>query len=963
MRAMNGRNSHNLPLAQPLTPREQEILACLGDGLSNREIAERLTVALSTVKWYTRQIYNKLGVNNRGEAVVRAQELGFLVSGGQAAQSKHNLPVQSTSFVGRESELGDLLRLLQEERIRLINVTGPGGIGKSRLVLAAAECLLTNEGMFGGGVFFVPLAPLSQEDQMVTAVAAALAFPLETGAQTRTDDQKLLDYLRHKRLLLILDNYEHLLPEIGLLHAILSVAPDVSIIVTSREKLNLQAEHLFPLAGLTYPDWKTNPSQATTQFESFSAFNLFMERAKQARPDFIVAEQDIQTLIEICRLVEGMPLALELAAGWLDMLSTRAIANELQQNLSLLETGANDIPARHRHIFAAFDATWQRLSPTEQAVFAGLSVFRGGFTRRAAWRVGAPEQNKAGFWRILVSLVGKSLVRYQPEQDRYDIHELVRQFGADKLAHEAASEQAAQDRHSAFYCHFLAEQQESLHNESQQQAQAAIRVESDNSRAAWAWAAAQLHVNSLAQAMAVLGKFYEWNGRFQDGEVTFLTAVFHLQTKCPPASGKTAKLLARALVWQSVFARYRSQPEAAALLDESLALLKRLAVDNDVRREQAFAWRIKGIVLHGSDLEASEPYLQKSLTTAKALDDQWEMGQTLTALGELFFTKGQFDKAEQLLRESLQIQRRLGDYRTAATTLELLNATATYQGKFADAETYAQQSNSNYRRIGGRLGTANGLGRLGVTLVWLGKHGEAYQKLNESLTIYQDLGNQERIASLHIDLSISLMHQGRYEESHLKGKEGLEMARAIESLSVQAYACFVLGWNGVGVFRHPNARAYLTESADIFAQIGRQNEVWWPQTLLGIDMIYQEHYAKATKHLNYMAETTLVGRNVLPLSLAVTGIALLEARNISQTHPDTDQIERVIGLTVMAKMWPGLKQSIWWQDAAWPQLEQAASYLPAAAQSAVRAEYQRLSMWEAGARLLSALRPLNHSST
>ncbi|MFQ5398352.1 MAG: tetratricopeptide repeat protein [Anaerolineae bacterium] len=945
MRVMNGHPPHNLPPAQPLTPREQDILTCLGDGLSNREIAERLTVTLSTVKWYARQIYNKLGVNNRGEAVARAQELGLLVDGKQAIQPKHNLPVQATSFVGREDELGDLTRLLQEERIRLINITGPGGIGKSRLALAVAERILTPEGPFADGVFFVPLAPLSQGDQMVTAVAAALSFPLETGVPTQTDDQKLLDYLRRKRLLLILDNYEHLLPETGLLGTLLSAAPGVSIIVTSREKLNLQAEHLLPLSGLTYP--QERGYLASAQFDSFSAFNLFIERARQARPDFAVAEQEIQTLIEICRLVEGMPLALELAAGWLDMLSTQAIAGELQQNLSLLETAASDIPARHRHIFAAFGATWQRLTPMEQTAFAGLSVFRGGFTRRAAWHVGAPEQSKAGFWRLLASLVGKSLVRYHPEQDRYDIHELVRQFGADKLAQEAALELAAQERHSAFYCHFLAERQESLHNEGQQRVLAAIGRESDNVRAAWEWAATQVQVSSLAQAMDVLGEFYEWNGRFQDGETAFVTAVSHLR-------GEATKLLARALIWQSIFARYRGLPEAPALLDDSLAQLERLAEKEDVRREQAFAWRIKGIVLHASDPEAAEPYLQKSLAIATDFGDQWGMGQTLTALGELFFTKGQFDKAEQLLRQSLQIQERLGDYRTAATTLELLTATATYQGKFAAAESFAHQSNNHYQRIGGRLGIANGLGRLGVTLIWLGKHVEAYQHLNDSLTIYQDLGNQERIASLHIDLAISLMHQGQYEESHRKGEEGLEMGRALGSFSVQAYACFVLGWNGVGVFRHPQARAYLTESAAIFTQIGRQNEVWWPQTLLGIDMIYEGRYAEAAEHLNRMAKITLDGRNVIPYTIAITGLALLEARTINPTQPDPAQIARIIGLTAVAQMWPGLKQSKWWQDAARPQLERVALLLSVEERTAVRAKYQRLSMWEAGARLLSA---------
>ena len=940
---MNGRRSRNLPPIQPLTPRERDILLCLGEGLSNQAIAQRLTLSLNTVKWYARQIYNKLGAANRKEAVAQARQWGLLPDPAQAARPQHNLPAQTTSFVGREGELDDLARLLQTEQIRLINVAGPGGIGKTRLALAAAERALAGGEMFADGVFFVSLTPLSQAAQMAAAVAAAVACPLETGGQTGRDDRKLLDYLRRKQLLLVLDNYEHLLPETGLLRAILAEAPGVRLIVTSREKLNLRAEHLFPLAGLSYPE----RGAAAVNAPSFSAFRLFAARARQTRPDYVLPPEDAAPLAEICRLVEGMPLALELAAGWLDALSVAAIAGELRQNLSLLATDATDRPARHRRIFAAFESAWQRLSPAEQAAFAALSVFRGGFTRRAAWRVSAPEQNKAGFWRILASLAGKSLARYHPEQDRYDVHELLRQFGAAKLGQDAAQAAAVQERHSAFYCHFLAERREALRGETQRQARAAVRRESDNVRAAWMRAAAQGRGDLLEPALDALGMFYEGDGRFQAGEAAFAAAAAHWRAQRPPA----VKLLGKALVWQSVFACRLGRPDAAALLEESLALLEQPAAGG-ARREQAFAWRVKGILLHGSNPEAAGSLLQKSLTAAESLGDRWEMGQTLTALGETRFTQGRFAQAERLLRQSLQIQRQLGDYRSMAATLELLNAAAAYQGKFSDAAAYARQSVRNYRQIGGRLSDANSLGRQGVTLVWLGEHEEARQKLEESLAIYQELGSRERIAALRADLAIALLHLGRYEEAQIEGEKGLRLARSTGSLSAQAYACFALGWNGVGVFRQPDAADYLAESAAIFSQIGRQNEVWWPQTLLGIEMIWRERYAEAAECLNRLARITLDGRNALPLTLAVTGLALLEARRINRANPDAGRIERVIGLTVMAQMWPGLKQSLWWRDAAWTQLARAVSLLPVEGRAAAQPARQQMNLWEAGAQLL-----------
>jgi predicted ATPase/DNA-binding SARP family transcriptional activator len=874
----------------------------------------------------------------------------------------HNLPPQPTPFIGREEELAALEALLVNADVRLVTIVGPGGIGKTRLSLAAAERELQAEGEPGGdrvahGVYFVSLVALSSPDQIGPAIAEVLDFPLESGKRTRTPDQQLVDYLRHKRLLLILDNYEDFLPETSLLRTILQDAPGVRFIVTSREKVRLQSEHLFPLKGLSYPEVEMNGEEAIAQFDNFSAFTLFVERARHVHSGFTVGEQDVKTLIEICRLVEGMPLALELAAGWLEALPIEAIAAELRQNLTLLETTSSDIPERHRHIFAVFDTTWHRLTQMEQSTFAALSTFSGGFTREAAWQVCAPDHNKVSFWRIVADLVGKSLVRYHQEQDRYDTHKLLRQYGEDKLGRDPEQETAVRDRHSIFYCTFLADQRHYFHTEIRPTNLAAIQIEGDNIRSAWEWAATQGHVSSLAKAIDALGEYFEWNGRFQDGEAAFSLAVSELQTRFPTMIGEATHLMASALIWKGVCYRYLGRTlEAAALLDESATILDHLhAQDYDVRREQAVAWRLRGDILQGSDPDAAQPYLKKSLMLAESLGDQRGMGHTLAAQGELAFTKGKFAEAEQLLQKGLRIQRGLNDYRSAATTLELLNATALYQGNLAEAERYANESNAFYERMGGRLGIASGLGRLGITLVWLGKFEEAYQLLKDSLAIHEDLGNWRRVASLHVDVAMTLMHLGRYGAAHEEAKTGLQMAHSIGSPSVQAYAYFTLGWNGIGPIGHPESRSYLEKSTAIYAQIGRQNESLWLKALVGFDMISDNHREEALQHFYTIGEMALASKNVLPLNISIAGIALLEAIDVGLADSEAGRIERLLDLMTVARQWPLQDQSAWWHAVAWERLERVTAMSSSEIKDAIETSRHQFNVWEAGARLLSTM--------
>jgi len=315
-----------LGIPEALTEREQEILSLIAEGLSNRQIATRLHLSYKTVKWYNTQIYSKLGVSSRDEAIQQVQALGFLATA-SGTEIRHNLPYQTTPFIGRQQVLVDLAQLIADPNTRLLTILAPGGMGKTRLALVAAERQLYH---FADGVFFVPLAPLATADNIVTTIAEHIGFSFHGSA---SPGEQLLDYFRDRHILLVLDNFEHLLDGAGLVTGIIQSAPHSKVLATSREKLNLSGETVFTLFGLHVPDWET-PDDAL----AYDAVQLFMQSAQRVRPDFELRTEDLDDLARICHLMEGMPLGIVLAAGWVDVLSLEQIVAELEQGIGILET-------------------------------------------------------------------------------------------------------------------------------------------------------------------------------------------------------------------------------------------------------------------------------------------------------------------------------------------------------------------------------------------------------------------------------------------------------------------------------------------------------------------------------------------------------------------------------------------------------------------------------------------------
>jgi DNA-binding SARP family transcriptional activator/predicted ATPase len=377
-------------------------------------------------------LWDELGVEPAPETIqladaIKSGRVGPAASDHPIAppvKSKHNLPADTTPFIGRERETAVITTYFTRDQQRLVTLVAPGGMGKTRLAIAVGRRLLTS---FTDGVFFVDLAALTDPEAIPGAVAAALGFQAPDNALPLLP--QLLQSMAQSNMLLILDNFEQLLPGAALIDQMLKACPGLSLLVTSRQPLNLVSESRCRLSGLDFPDLLTVEDAL-----AWSAVQLFVESGRRARPGYALSTDNIVYVLQICRLVQGMPLALILAAAWLELLDTAAIAIEIERSLGFLSSELADLPHRQRSMHAVFGRSWQRLAPHEQAVLAKLSVFRGGFSRAAAEKVAGANL------RILLSLVNKSFLQRQEGDGRYTMHELLRQYAAEQRAQGGVDE-------------------------------------------------------------------------------------------------------------------------------------------------------------------------------------------------------------------------------------------------------------------------------------------------------------------------------------------------------------------------------------------------------------------------------------------------------------------------------------------------------------------------------------------
>lgn len=580
--------------------------------------------------------------------------------------ASHNLPPQSTTFVGRHDELTRIGALLADPACRLLTLSGAGGIGKSRLALQAADDQLSQ---FPHGVYWVSLAPVTSPDDIASTIADAIAvsFPGSEISQAQ-----LMHYLREKQILLVLDNFEHLLEGAKLLSDILSETLTVKLLVTSRERLSLREEWVLPLNGLRIPDGSSIP------LSEFSAIQLFVQRARQAQSGFSL-ENSTAAVTTICRVVEGMPLALELAASWLRAMSPDQIAAHVTHGFDLLTTPHRNISERHRSLRVVFQQSWDMLSPTEQQVMARLSVFRGGFDAEAAQYVAQVSLP------MLAGLVDKSLVRFNADE-RWNLHELLRQFAAESISPEDTA--TTMQRHFDYFL-MLAEQTEAHRFGSEQIVWFdRMEVELDNLRQALNWSLTSGTPEAGVRLATSLCWFLLERVHWTEG-LSWFTRLFAANPALSP------QLRAKALHTHGALAGMiwnRSLAETA--FQQSLALAR------ETGDHWNAAWALAHLALYVTDdRTVAISLLDESIALFRELEDPMGLSHALVRRGFMSSDLKQYPTARSFYEEALRIAQKHGDRIISGWVyISLGDIACLYDQRLIQARAYYKNALSMFRQ-------------------------------------------------------------------------------------------------------------------------------------------------------------------------------------------------------------------------------------------------------------------------
>ncbi|MBU1877557.1 MAG: tetratricopeptide repeat protein [Chloroflexi bacterium] len=868
------------------------------------------SAALAQYETCRRLLAEELGVEPAAETTrlyeqICDGELESVVISFTPPRPTTNLPTPLVPLVGREIELAAIEGRLRDPACRLLTLLGPGGIGKTHLALEAAA---RNDG-FADGVYLVSLAPLQLVEAIVSAVAEAVGFSFHGGeAEPR---QQLLDHLRPKHVLLVMDNYEHLLDNVSVVTDILQAASALKVMTTSRARLNVPGEHVFPVAGLDVPAYaggRGEPDDATR----YSAVELFLQSARRVQPGFDPSPDDLTEVIRICHLVQGLPLGILLAAAWMDMLTPAEIATRIEESLDFLEAGWRDVPGRHTSLRAVFDHSWRLLSAREREVFQALSVLRGG----CAWEVA--QQVAGATLRELKALVDKSLLQRTPA-DRYEMHELLRQYAAEKLDQSPSASQLAHDRHSAYFTAALQQWAVDLEGPRQQAVLIEIEADSENVRTAWDWAAAHAQIERLDQALEGVAKFYWSRGRYPEGEAALRTAANKLTDA---ASQSSARVLAGVLTWQSNFCRLLARWERAnQLQQQSLELLEgpELA-DQDTRRERALLFWIMGHTVLMSDYEWGRQLYEQSLALYRELDDRPGMARALHSLGRTAKFQGAFGQAQAWIEEALAIYRTLDNPRGIATSMANLAEIALSQGRFAMAEHMAREGSVRSRALGNRAEGAYNMLVLGETLEASAKFAEARTWLEECLVVYEDLTHYNYIASARAALGSVALHRGRYEEARAYARTGLVLAREHGPRFRIGFSLVVLSCVVLAAGDYVEAHRLLQQGIAAYQEIGQRADLCWALGILGYAAHGLGHRHQARQCLYEALQIAAEMEAVMPLIWALPAVALLLA--------DQGEKERAVEVYALASRYPLVARSRWFEDVAGRHIAAVAGTLP-----------------------------------
>jgi predicted ATPase/class 3 adenylate cyclase len=661
----------------------------------------------------------------------------------------NNLPVRVTPFVGREAELAEIYDLLADPAHRLVSLVGPGGIGKTHLAIQAASHYAES---LKQRAHFVSLVPIGTTEFIVQTIAESLPISLSSREDPKV---QLLNYLRSKELLLILDTFEHLMDAAGLLSEILHEAPEVTLLVTSRETLNLHGETVYTLTGMDFPE-----AEVAADIFEYDAVKLFIQGAKHVQPGFEPQEEELQHIAHICRLVEGMPLAIVLASAWIDVLSPQEIAAEISHSLNFLETEQRDVPERQRSIRVVFDTSWKRLTQAEQDLFQTLSVFRAGFTREAARHVAGASP------RALAGLVDKSLLRRDPVSGRFEIQQVLRQYAQMKLEEtsQAQVSAAAYEAHAAYFADFMQDRWEHLKDNRQKVALTEIGDDIENIRSSWRYWVRQSNVAQLRKFIQSFWLVYEIRGWYHPALDLFSEAADALRDAAEKAEGDESNIvLALILAQQAWFSSLLGVPEKGLpLAEDSIATLRHH------RHAEDLLMPLQSLIINCMNLRQHDKVTQaaqEGLDLARDRSDAWWEAVYLSWLASAALGEANYDEAEVYGEAALRIVENTGELWGLFWPQQALAGVALAQGNYEEAKEGYRQSLSVAENILFRRGLYYTHVHLGDIAFLLSDFKEAEQHFLQSLKVSEELGQTSEMLGALYDIARVWVAVGRKEDA------------------------------------------------------------------------------------------------------------------------------------------------------------------------------------------------------
>ncbi|MGH7739569.1 MAG: tetratricopeptide repeat protein, partial [bacterium] len=741
----------------------------------------------------------------------------------------NNFIHQPTPFLGREEEARQIEEMILKGGARLVTLAGPGGFGKTRLVVQTAAGLVDH---FKNGVFFIPLAPLSSDQFIVERIANILQFSFQGPEDPK---QQLFQFLKEKDLLLVMDNFEHILEGARLVQEILDAAPLVKIMVTTREKLRLPLEKVLEIRGLRYPE------QLEPRWEAYSAVQLFLKSLRKQDADFILQSEDRLAVVEICRLLEGMPLGIELASTWIKTLTLREIPEKIQSNRETVALVMPHLPSRHQSLRAVFEYSWILLSASQKQVLRTASVFRGGFSLDAARQIAGAKAS------TLKQLEEKFLVRPKPH-DRFELHELLKYYAKEKLFDSPEEKEKVQAAHCVYFSRLLRSQEKKLLGGAQRQTLTGLLEEIENIRESWNWALDRGREKQLADLLDGFFIILCTKTWLTEGREAFSKAVEALRRRLPQR-GKARGFL---VLWGKLLARWASfehqlgdLEKAKRLYLESLKVLKR----SKNRKALGFTWSGLGLEVEGlGGYSQAGEYYRKALAVYRKEKDKPGTAWALNNLGNRSRRLGDLPAALKFCRGALHYYETAQDPQGTGWSHNLIGDILYELGEYEEARRHYQRGLTVYVESGDRKGVAWSFTNLGRVIEATGDFNGAKQMFREGMTLDKEFGDRRALAWVSLLMGETCWALGDYEEAERHYEQGGRLYQETSDPRGLAWSLDLRGNLAVATRDFEKADRLYEQSLQILKKEGLQplNQGWYHYHKGAVDF-FRGHYGPAQR--------------------------------------------------------------------------------------------------------------------